>query len=77
MSKIFLSGIFQNYLVFIQDNKYIKCFNGTTHLWKSNRISAESIENITKSNSVFAPTFFNHYVLNFNKYRRKKTISNK
>ena len=32
-------------------------------------MSEESIENITKSNSLFAPTFFNHYILldvNFN-----------
>ena len=53
------------------DKKYIKQFNGTNQIsqWKSNRISKESIENITKSDSLFAPPFFNHYILpdlNFN-----------
>ena len=31
--------------------------------WKSNVMSEESIENITKSNSNFAPTFVDHYSL--------------
>ena len=37
--------------------------------WKSNGTSEESIKYITKSNSLFAPTFVNHYILqdiNFN-----------
>ena len=38
-------------------------------MWKSNGISEENIENITKSDSNFAPTFVDHQVLpdtNFN-----------
>ena len=56
--KYFYSGIFQNYLVSIPAKKYIKYFNGTTQifLWKS-------------CSNLFAPTFFNHFILpdvNFN-----------
>ena len=49
-AKYFSSEIFQNYLVFIPANKYIKYFTGTTWIesWKSNGISGESIENTTK-----------------------------
>ena len=39
------------------------------NLWKSNGMSEEDIEDITKSDSNFAPTFFDHHVLpevNFN-----------
>ena len=65
----FSSGIFQNYLVFISAKKYIKYFSVTTRIdsWKSN--IEENIENITQSDSNFAPTFVNHQVLsdiNFN-----------
>ena len=64
-AKYFSSGIFQNYLVFIPANKYVKYFTGTTwiELWKSNEMSEKSIENITKSDSNFAPTFVDHHVL--------------
>ena len=62
---IFSSEIFQNYLVFIPAEKYNKYFSGTTRIdsWKSDGISEENIENITKSNSNFAPTFSDHHVL--------------
>ena len=50
--------------------------NGAKHgcntwiqLWKSNGMSEQSIENITKSDSNFAPTFVDHHLLtdmNFN-----------
>ena len=68
--KVF-SGIFQNYLVFIPAKNHIKCFSGTTRIesWKSNGMSEENIENITKSESNFAPTFVDHCLLpkmNFN-----------
>ena len=71
VAKYFSSGIFQNYLVFIPAKKYIKYFSGATRIYsqKSNGMSEESIENITKSDSNFAPTFVNHHVLpnvNFN-----------
>ena len=70
-AKYFSLELFQNYLVFIPDNKYIKYFNGTNqiYLWKSNGMSEEGIKDITKSNSLFAPTFVNDYILpgvNFN-----------
>ena len=45
--------------------KYIKYFSGTTlnDLWKSNGMSEKNIENITKSDSNFAPTFGDHHLL--------------
>ena len=71
MSKIFSLEIFQNYLVFIPAKKYIKYFSGTTQIEsrKSNGMSKESTENITKSYSNFARTFVDHHLLsdtNFN-----------
>ena len=79
-AKDFSSGLFQNYLVFIPPNKYIKYFTGTTWVesWKSNGMSEESIENITKSDSNFAPTFVDHHLLpdmNFNEHCLIKNIS--
>ena len=70
-AKYFSLGIFENYLVFISAKKYIKYFSGTTRIesWKYIGMSAESIENITKSGSSFAPAFVDHYLLpdeNFN-----------
>ena len=70
-AKYFSLGIFPNYLVLIPAIKHIKYFHGTTQIysWKSNGMSEESIENITKSDSNFAPTFVDHHVLpdiNFN-----------
>ena len=71
VAKYFSSGIFQNYLVFIPDKKCVKLFSGTSRieLWKSNQISEENIENITKSDSNFAPNYVDHHLLpdkNFN-----------
>ena len=70
-AKYFSSAIFQNYLVFTPAKNYIKYFSGTTRidLWKSNGMSKENIENITKSDRNFAPTFVDNHVLpdiNFN-----------
>ena len=64
-TKYFSSGIYQNYLVFIPVNKYIKYFTGTTRIewWKSNGMSEESMENITNSDSNYAPTFVDHHLL--------------
>ena len=50
---------------------YIKFFSGTTRInsWKSNGMSEEDIEIITKSDSDYAPSFVDYYVLpgiNFN-----------
>ena len=63
--------MFQDYLVFIPAKKYLKYFSGTTRIdsWKSNGMSEENIENITKSDRNFAPTFVDHHLLpdiNFN-----------
>ena len=64
-AKYFSSGIFQNYLVFIPTKKYIKYFSGTTRIdsWKSNGMSEENIESITKSDRNFAPTLVDHHLL--------------
>ena len=45
--------------------KYIKFFSGTTMIdsWKSNEMSKENIENITKSDSNFVVTFYDHHLL--------------
>ena len=63
-------GIFQNYLIFIPTNKHIKYFSGTTRIesWKSTGMSDESIENITKSDSSFSPSFVDLLLpdMNFN-----------
>ena len=70
-AKYFSSGRFQNYLVFMPAKKCIKYFSGATQvdLWISDGILEENIENITKSESNFAPTFVDHNALpdiNFN-----------
>ena len=64
-AKYFSSGIFQNYLVFLPAKKYIKYFSGTTWIgsWNFNGMSEENIENITKSDSNFAPNFVDHHLL--------------
>ena len=51
--------------LFIQTRKYIKEFCGTTQtdFWKSNGMSKENIEKITKSDSKFAPNFVHRYLL--------------
>ena len=58
-AKFLSSGIFQNYLVFIPARKYIKYFSGTIRIdfWKSNQISKEKLDNITKSDSNFCTNF--------------------
>ena len=71
--KYFCLGIFQNYVTFIPAKEHIKYLSGTTriYLWKSNRMSEENIENITNSDSNFAPTFVDHHVvlnINFDRY---------
>ena len=58
-------------VLYLYQLKTTKYFSGTTriHSWRSNGMSEENIENITKSDSNFAPTFVNHHVLpdiNFN-----------
>ena len=70
-AKYFNSGILQHYFIFILAKKYIKYFSDTTRIcsWKCNGMSEENIENITKPDSNFAPTFVNHHLwpdLSFN-----------
>ena len=73
-AKYFYSGILQYLFVFrIATLKYIKYFSGTTWIdwWKSDGMSKENIENITKWDSNFASFFVNHQPLpdiNFNGY---------
>ena len=69
-AKHFSSGISQNYLVFISAKKYIKYFSGTTQInsWKSNGMSEENIENISKSDSNVARTLVDQYVLHWHKF---------
>ena len=64
-AKHFSSGIFQNYLAFAPAKKYIKYFIGTTRIdsWKSNGMSEENIENITKSDTTFASNVVDHHLL--------------
>ena len=71
--KYFSSGIFQNCLVFIPAKIYYGYFSGSIRIesWKSNKMSEENIENITKPDSRFAPTFVDHHLLpdiNFTRY---------
>ena len=63
-AKSFSFGMFQNHLVFLSGKKSIKYFSGTIQFdtWKSNGMSEESTENITKSDSNFAPTFVDHHL---------------
>ena len=77
-AKYFSSEIFQNYLAFIPANRYIKYFTGTTRTesWKSNGMSEESIENITKSGSNFASISVDHHVLPGKKFNGHCLIKN-
>ena len=72
-AKYFSSEIFQNYLSYISYLIYllIKYLSSTTWIdsWEANGMSEENIENITKSDSNFAPTFVHYHLLpdiNFN-----------
>ena len=64
--------------MFILARKYIKYFSGATGIdsWKSNGLSEENIENVTKSGSKFATAFVDHHFLpdiNFNGHCLIKT----
>ena len=54
-----------NYLVFTPAKKYMKYFHGIIQIYlqRSNGMPEEDTENITKSDSSFAPTFNYHHVL--------------
>ena len=69
VAKYFSSGIFQNYLVFIPDKNAWNILVAEAELNCKNLISEENIENITKSDSNFAPNYVDHHLLpdmNFN-----------
>ena len=77
--KYFCFRIFWNCLVFIPTEQYINCYSGTTRIesWQSNGMSEKSIEDITKSDSNFAPTVVDHHLLpnmSFNGHSSKKKI---
>ena len=72
---IFLLEYFKiMYYLYQLIKKCIKYFSGTIliDLLKSNEMPEKSIENITKLDSIFAPTFVDHHVLlsdiNFNEH---------
>ena len=72
-AKYFSEGIFQSYLLYLPLKKYIKYFSETTRFnsWKCNGISEENIENLTKSDNNFAPTFVGYHLwpdINFNEH---------
>ena len=52
-AKYFSSRIFPNYVVSMPAKKCTEYFSGTTQIesWKSNGMSEENIENMTKSDS--------------------------
>ena len=64
-AKCLSSRISQNYLVFTPAKKSIQYLSGTTRyeFLKSNGMAEENIENITKSDYNFAPTFADHHLL--------------
>ena len=66
-------------MLFIPAIKYIKYFHATTqiHSWKSNGMSEENIENITKSDSNVALTFVDHHVLPDKTFNGHCLIKNK
>ena len=64
-AKQFFTEIFQNHLIFLPAKKYMKYFSGTTRIdsRKSNGMSEKNIENITRSDSIFAPTVVDYDLL--------------
>ena len=62
-AKYFSPGMFQNYVVLTSANKYINFLNKTQEifLWKSKRMSEESIKNSPESDNNFAPNLINSY----------------
>ena len=70
---IFLLEYFKiMYYLYQLIQKYIKYFSGTIliDLLKSNEMPEKSIENITKPDSIFAPTFVDHHVLSDINFKR-------
>ena len=77
---IFLQEYFKIMQYLYQLKKYIKYFSGTTRIssWKSNEISEENIESITKSYSNFVSTFVGLHLsrdISFNGKYLKNNIS--
>ena len=63
--KYFSLEAFRNYLAFVPAKKYIEYCSSTTSIksWKSNGMSEESVENISKSDSNLAPIFVDYHLL--------------
>ena len=84
-AKYFSLAILKNDYIFIPAKKYIKYFSGTITIksWKSNGMSEENIENITKSDSNFvdhdllAAANFNGHCLMKNNISVPKKVINK
>ena len=76
--KIFLQEYFKIIEYLYRLKNTFKYFSDTTtiDLWKSNGILEENIENITKSDSNFAPTFASHHVLSKINFNRHCLINN-
>ena len=55
----------QNYLIFCSNEKYFRVFTNTSKVlsWKSKEFSDENTVNIATSESNFAPTLINYYIL--------------
>ena len=64
-ARCFSSRTLQNYIIYFSNKKYFWFFANTSKLssWKYIAFSEESIENITTSDSNFAPTLINYYTL--------------
>ena len=59
----FSSGTLKNYLIYFSKKKYFRIFTSTSNVlsWKSIGLSEEGVENITTSDSNFAPTLINYF----------------
>ena len=77
-AKYFSSGTLQNHLIYFSYKKYFRFFTNTCKilLWKSIGLSEESIENITASESNFAPTLTSYYPLPDIKFNGQCLINN-
>ena len=72
-------GMLQTYFVLVSAKRCTKYFSGTTqtYWWKSNSMSEESLENITKSGDYFAPPILvNYYPLPHVKFNGHCLITN-
>ena len=59
----FLRNIKKLFNIFFKKKKYFRTFTSTSNVlsWKSIGLSEEGVENITTSDSNFAPTLINYF----------------